>query len=692
MRVALIHPPDAIIPIVPCSSIPVLTAVLHAAGHTVKAYDAGQIVARETLQTDKVEHWYDLMEAAAADLEAVGSRDAEQNAELRRLQRLLAMPRSMIAELDDAIAMMRDMDRFSNPAIFNRKFDVLRACFQLVYSLNPDGYFNMRRVGHDVLGSPTPGLPDPPMEVFERLVDRILADRPDIVGLTVPFDSAIFFALKIAQMVKARAPHVVVIMGGSAIESNSYPVMTDPFYFTVLDYVMIGEGEVQFPRFVDAIASGSDPREVNNLRWLAEDGTIGKTEMLLVTDLNAVPAPDFSALDYDNYMLPNSLGTLQTSRGCYYGKCTFCSELFRKGFRIRRPDLVVDDMVAIYEQTGIRHFHVWDSLAPPKTLKKIALEVKARNLPFVWMAETKFERPYREEETIRILAEGGCRFLQFGFESGSSRVLDLIDKGNDLDDVDQTLAHMKKYGIRAGVTWFIGFPGETEHEADVSYDFIASRRDRLMFSGYARAFSLGTDTILYEQQERFGIEAFMKSEGVLDFRYRDGTEHWDTEERNHAFWVRGDFYLIMNSIHLHYSTLSQEAIMAVTGQERCGPLIRHINPDVLERTPFVRTPEVSVRHFRVNPQSAAGEGYAIAFHSLTGFSFDLDADGVRLLEVLDTPRTYAQIVTATGFAPERIHRLVDLAVNRGMVRAIVEVHDIHYLPEADLAAKVLASS
>ncbi len=690
MRVALIHPPDGIIPTVPCTSIPVLAGVLKNHGHEVLAYDAGLAVARETLRRDCIEHWYDLLEAEAARLTELSERTEEEAQELKRLQRLLAVPRAFLAEIDDARDVMRDARRFLDPAAFRRAFDVVRAAFRFAYSVSPDGYFDGRRVGHDVLGEPTPGLPDPPIEVFHRLVDRILADRPDVIGLTVPFDSAIFFGLKLARLFKQRAPHIPVVMGGAAIESNSYPVTSDPFFYQVLDFVMVGEGEVQFPRFLDALAKGEDPRQVNNLRWLAEDGTIGRTEMVLVSDLNAVPAPDFTVLDYEGYLLPDPVATLQTSRGCYYGKCTFCSELFRKGFRIRRPDLVVEDMVQIHRQTGIRHFQLWDSLAPPKTLKKIAQEVKARGLDFEWMAETKFERPYKDEEMIRTLAEGGCRFLQFGFESGSSRVLDLIDKGNDLDDVDQTLTHMEKHGIRAGMTWFIGFPGETEREADITHDFVATRRDVVMFSSYTRTFDIGTDTIVFEQQERFGIEVFEVSDGVLSYRHKDGTERWDTEERDQAFWARGDFYLLMNNIELHYSKLPLETALQISGQHRCGPLLRQIDPEAVHTARFVASDDLHLRHYGLNPLDPAKGAYAVAVHPITGASFDLNAEALALLGALERPLTFHELAAASGLDPQRAHKLLDQAVNRGLVRILVDDRHVTWIPEAMRQQKVLA--
>jgi hypothetical protein len=377
-------------------------------GHEVPACDASLETLLWMLDRSRLESWWDAAEVERARLAALSERTPDEAREHNRLQKLLCLPRETFAEIEDAVALMRDQERFGKPEFFNRAFDVVRLCSHFAFGLHPDNYFDGRRVGHKALAEPTPSpLPDPPLLAFDALVAGILAENPDAIGITTPFDASVFFGLKFARSIKRVRPDIPVLMGGAGIDSQAYQVLSDPFYFQVLDYVMLGEGEVQFPKLLEVIETQGDPSTVANLRWLKDDGTLGMTELELVTDLNAMPAPDFSNLPLTKYLLPDPVATLQTSRGCYYGKCTFCSELFRKGFRIRKPDLVVEDMVAIYEQTGIRHFQLWDSLAPPKTLRKVAQEVKKRGLPFEWMAETKFEKPYRDEKMIRTLAEGG---------------------------------------------------------------------------------------------------------------------------------------------------------------------------------------------------------------------------------------------------------------------------------------------
>ncbi|HEX6881766.1 MAG TPA: radical SAM protein [Planctomycetota bacterium] len=685
MRILLLHPPDGMLPTVPYSSMGTLTGCLKAAGHEVIVRDISLEVIRALLVQERMEAWWDRADRLRAELERKPDRTPAESQECLRLQRLVSTPRESFAGIADALAVMRDGKRFLDPDQFNAAFDSVQSCYRFAFSVGPDNYLQAPVVGHAVLAPPTPSqLPDPPIDAYGPIVKSILEQEPDLVGITVPYNSSIFYGLKLARELRRQAPNLPIAMGGAAIDSEAYAVKSDPFYYQVLTYVMVGEGEVQFPRLMDALAKGEKPTDVKNLRWLAEDGTVAATELELVTDLNAIPGPDFSTLPLDDYLLPDAVATFQTSRGCYYGKCTFCSEIFRKGFRVRRPELVVQDMLEIYEKTGIRHFQLWDSLAPPKTLKRIAMEVKARKLPFEWMAETKFEKPYKDEEMIRTLAEGGCTFLLFGFESASSKVLDLIDKGNDLDDVEQILALMKKYGIRAGTSWFIGFPGESEAEADLTYDFIGLRRDRIQFSNYTRVFDIGDDTIINDHPERFGIEIFETTPGVLDYRYKDGTEHWDRDERDQAFYVRSDFVLVKNHVELHYAKIPVPEALRITGQYRAGPLLRQVAREALPFARFQATPQLALREYDQHPLDPGRGRFAVVSHAGSGARFEIDQDGIALLRALDQPRTFHDLAARLGLPTERVGHLLELASNRGFVRILVDEAYVQWSPDARL--------
>ncbi|GJM21662.1 MAG: hypothetical protein DHS20C15_15770 [Planctomycetota bacterium] len=686
MRISLIHPPDGMLPTVPYASVPALTACLRKAGHEVLVRDVNLDLLPHLLNTERLEGWSDQVRAAADRLSAQPELDADERTELWRLQRLLSVPREIFAEVEDSMDVLKTRERFFDPQSFNRAFDVLRSAHRFGLSINRACFTQPHRSIEHVLDVTPNELPDPAVELFASVAEEILADKPDLVAVTMPYDSSIFYGLKIMAQIKRLSPDTTIAVGGAAAGSAVLPIIKQAGYFKVFDYAMAGECEEQLPIFLEALEKGTDPTEAKNLFYLGDDGEVVHTGVALVDDLNLAPSPDFTDIQLDRYLLPDGIATFQTSRGCYYGKCTFCSELFRQDFRMRRPDMVVDDMVKIYEDTGITHFQIWDSLAPPKTLKHIAQEIIKRELPFKWMAETKFEKPYMNEATIETMAKGGCSFLFFGFESGSSRVLDLVDKGNNLEHVDVILDNMRRHGIRAATSWFIGFPGETEIEADTTHDFIATRRDRIQFSNYTRTFILGTDTIVFEQQERFGIEAVDLGDGQFDYRYLDGSKHWDQSEKDESFHPRSDFHQIMQHIELHYSQVPLDQALQISGQSRMGPLLRHVRPDAIEEVRFQATPEGVLTHFDRHPlrDDFGDSGYTVAYHMITSHTFELLEDGLNFHKALREPRTVAELLSMLDDSPEELRAKLELAINRGMVKILCEEDQLEYRPEAAL--------
>src|SRR5262249_2813219 len=414
---------------------------------------------------ERLAGYFDFAVRRIAELEAKPALTPQERGIYRFLAPLVAAPRDTILFAPEAAEIMKDPDRFYHPDQFNRAFDALATMIKVAYSANPvfdpENRFFVRQ-NLEALAQP---VGDPVSDAYSHgIVDSLLAEKPDLVGFTLPFSFQFFEMLKLAKVLKERAPHVKVVVGGPTINDYAYRLFEDSSLSSLIDFAVAGEGERSITGLADALARGGGFEQVPNLYWF-ERGEVRKSPLPPdVPDLNDFPSPDFRGVPFEKYLSPARIANLQTSRGCYYGKCTFCGDGFRRNFRMRAPDRIYADIKQIHVDCGVDHFLFWDSLAPPKTLKHVAQNIRANGDKIVWFAETKFEKPYTNPELMRTLAEGGCRFLQFGFESGSQRVLDLIDKGNDIERVDTILALMKDVGIHAGVSWFIGFPTATPDE------------------------------------------------------------------------------------------------------------------------------------------------------------------------------------------------------------------------------------
>jgi radical SAM superfamily enzyme YgiQ (UPF0313 family) len=687
MKVLLVYPPDRCLPTIPYSSLAQLSAVLREAGHQVGVRDVNAETFAWLNQRDRLAGYFDYAAAKIDELERRPSLDASARGIYRFLAPLLAAPRDSFLFAPEAARIMKDPQRFYDPELFNQSFDALQTMIRLAYAANPVFDPENRFFVRQNLDAVELEYGDPVSDAYANgIVASLLADSPDLIGFTLPFSFQFFEMLKLARLLKQRAPHVRIVVGGPTINDYAYRLFENPDLSKFIDFGVAGEGERAVVGLANALAKGGGFDQVPNLYWF-EGKEVRKSPLPPdVPDLNEFPAPDFRGIPFDDYLSPARIANLQTSRGCYYGKCTFCGDGFRRNFRLRAPDKIYADIKKIHVECGVDHFLFWDSLAPPKTLRHVAQQIAANGDRIKWFAETKFEKPYTNPQLIETLGKGGCAFLQFGFESGSQRVLDLIDKGNDIERVDVILSLMKQHGIAAGVSWFIGFPTATPDEDMTTYDFVNSRDDRIALSVYAGTFMLGRDTLVYANPDRYGIRILEPEDGSIDYEMKDGTKHYDRTEFDLAFRARSDLPLLDHGGYLLYAAHHPDRLRAITSLARFGRLARHVG-DLAETRP-APVEGLRFRDYRFNPfahdEAELAKSVRVAFVEKTGNHFPLEPVEVELLAVSNGRRTGGEIVGTVAAHLGVDETLVDERLRRLIDRGLLVVHEAA-IPEPALA-------
>ena len=685
MKVLLAYPPDRCPPMIPYSSLAQLAAVLTHAGHQVVVRDVNAEAFDWLNQRERLAGYYDYARGRLDELERKPALDATERSIYRFLAPLMAAPRDSFLFAPEAAAIMKDKARFYDPKQFNRAFDSLQTMIRLASSanpvLNPENRFFLQQV------AATLALPmgDPLSDAYQNgIVDSLVAEKPDLIGFTIPFNFQFLEMLKISKLIKQRAPHIKVVIGGPTVNDYIAKLFGGMELSPYVDFAVGGEGERAIIGLTHALEHGTPLDQVPNLWWF-EGGEVKRSALPPdVPDLNEFPAPDFKGINFDLYLTPSKVANLQTSRGCYYGKCTFCGDGFRRNFRMRSPDRVYADIKQIHVECGVDHFLFWDSLAPPKTLKYVAKQIAANNDPIFWFAETKFEKPYANAEMIETLAKGGCRFLQFGFESARQPVLDLIDKGNDLVRVDTILDLMKVHGIKAGLSWFIGFPTATADDDLHTYDFVTRRGDEIGMSVYTGTFFLGRDTLVFTNPERFGIEILEKDDGSVDYRMKDGVSHYDTLELDLAFRARGDLPLLNHGGYLLYAAHRQDIQRQITSAGRSGPLSKDVQ-DLAERR-LVLTDGVSVSAFKWNAFALIDADFEravrVAHNEKTGLCYPLEEVESQLIALADGNHSAGTMMRSLDGRFEHVEERVRRLIDRGLLCVVAEVPSLADPPRA----------
>ncbi len=234
-------------------------------------------------------------------------------------------------------------------------------------------------------------------------------------------------------------------------------------------------------------------------------------------DLRALPAPDFDGLPLDLYLSPSLTLPYDPTRGCYWGKCTFChyglAEIGTASYRERGVERAVDHLSALADKYGTRWFYLSQDSVAPKTLLKLAQEISRRGLDLKWATDLKPEK-YLTAERARALREGGGVACALGVESANPRVLALIDKGAPVSTVRDTIDHLAAAGLAVEAMCFTDFPTETYAEAMDTLRFLEAQRDEVALY-IVGEFDLTHGALVAQEPERFGIRETWQLDGDL---------------------------------------------------------------------------------------------------------------------------------------------------------------------------------
>ncbi len=353
-------------------------------------------------------------------------------------------------------------------------------------------------------------------EFFEqRALPRIIEAQPDVLGLSITYGSQLLPALTLATMVKAQLPDVHVTLGGGMLAYVGHRLAHTAPLFDRIDSIAVYEGERPLLELCQAVAASkqagggaqdADLAGISNLLWRDGKGTVHTNGELLPLPIDDLPTPDFSDLPLERYFSGELVLPVAPTRGCYYEKCGFCTLYTAIGptYRERDVEQLVHDLQVLVERHGTPYFYfIMDDL-PPLLAKQIPDAFEAAGLDVRWWCDARMEERMFDPVSLGRLYDAGCRKLMFGFESGSQRVLDLVEKGTDLEEAQRVLRHAHEAGISATLYTMVGLPTETREEADATRAFIV-RNAAWIGEISLQIFNLDMVSPMYRQPERFGI-------------------------------------------------------------------------------------------------------------------------------------------------------------------------------------------
>jgi radical SAM superfamily enzyme YgiQ (UPF0313 family) len=235
-----------------------------------------------------------------------------------------------------------------------------------------------------------------------------------------------------------------------------------------VDFGIVGEGEEVFLQLVRSLEKGEPISPSPHL--LVKE----KPFPPLIEGASVFPlqGPDRSFFKTHRYLEEGGMGNIQTKRGCPFS-CIYCTYPLLEGkkVRLRKTEEVVNEIQLLVEEEVDYIYFVDDIFNhPPSFAETLCREMVRRKVDVKWSA---FVNPsFLSETLLQWMKEAGCVGIEFGTDSGSSRMLENYKKSFTREDIIRSSTLCSTLQIYHCHYLLLGGPGEDEETIEESFQLM----------------------------------------------------------------------------------------------------------------------------------------------------------------------------------------------------------------------------
>jgi radical SAM superfamily enzyme YgiQ (UPF0313 family) len=321
-----------------------------------------------------------------------------------------------------------------------------------------------------------------------RILDMRLQDYrhytvgdPVFVGISCMSGLQIKYALLFARYARSTNNGVPLVWGG--IHPTLLPAQTARN--DLVDIVVRGEGELIIKDLANALAQDLPLSKVSGITYKI-NGIVKSNPDGKVINLDDIPvALPYELLPMNKYpSFRAGRFHIQTSRGCPH-RCGFCyNSIFNHNrWRGKSAKRVLDEIQYITQRYP--HIRIIDPIddnvfVDEYRVEQICQGLIDKKLGVQWRANCRFDYLANyDKDFLGLLEKSGCVELDFGGESGSDRIQQLICKDVTAEDMLQSVNNLRLYApkIEPYVSWMSGLPGETDEDLAQTFDLMDKMKE-----------------------------------------------------------------------------------------------------------------------------------------------------------------------------------------------------------------------
>lgn len=559
--ILLIQPPQWY-PVSPYLAVPLLSGQLRKAGFNVKAFDLNVNFFNHILTCEYAKKADALARKILAELEPdyinADISEIEKNGtydEKTRCLKYLTIKKfyddyrdeiDFVTEnVDNAVRTTRNPEDFFVPEKLTEAKHIIKLALRLVSmpfapnEIDFDNYFANPLLNLDwknIKEQCKDKTVNMFYEYFDGVCDDIAEKKYDVISISMTDLSQLIPVFTLADMLRKKTDAKIILGGNYATQIYEDMMKYDEIFTSYFDYVVIGDGEVAMVRLCEYLDGKCDISEVPNIVY-AKDGKAYTTgfscEKFRMDDL---AYPDFSDYDMSLYYTPDPTFPVQLSKGCYWGKCNFCDYAYgQQGYSPKHMDRIIDELKYYIDSYGASKFIFVDEAIPPKFYNELAKRIIAEGLKINFYSFARLETGYTPE-VLKKLYDAGARLFLWGYECYSPRIMEMMNKGIDVEKRLDILSDARDAGIWNNGLFIFGYPTETLDEIRDTMAVIRNNR-RIIPSCTLSNFALKKHSILKDTIGENGIMGY-SSNGEFYTVFKDVIDGISQQDRRS---LRRDF-------------------------------------------------------------------------------------------------------------------------------------------------------
>ena len=335
---------------------------------------------------------------------------------------------------------------------------------------------------------------------FNHLIDDIVS-RTNIIGISITAINQVIPAFTLAHLVKKKNLDCKIVIGGSWCSLLGKDLGDKLIDFPFIDYMIVNEGEIPLLKLINALKHKKE-QSIKGV-YCKINGHIIYTPNNESIALSHESVADFTGLDLNLYSEKHTL-PIQSSRGCYWGKCIFCSyPVLESKYKTKDVELLTEDIKYLQKRYGTKIFNFTDSLISPSYAEKFSDLIIKNNIEIDWIIFARFESKFTYE-LLSKMKKSGCKMIIWGLESANPRILDVINKNIDIQDVESILRNSSKLKIHNRVLVMFALPTEEYDEAHDTIKFLKKNKNYIQSFFYNQ----------YVPEKNTLVECFCKKNNI----------------------------------------------------------------------------------------------------------------------------------------------------------------------------------